>query len=131
MAGRGPAPKDPEKRQRRNGAKDLAVVSEAAASVPEVPSPPAGVLKRTRERWAEYWSSPVAKLADPVSALPALERLFALYDDLERSNAAGKKHGHMATGPEGQADRRGGAEGKGVAVRGDHVCPRRIKKKKK
>src|SRR3546814_14145341 len=99
MAGRGPAPKDPEKRQRRNGAKDLAVVSEAAASVPEVPSPPAGVLKRTRERWAEYWSSPVAKLADPVSDLPALERLFALYDDLERSTAPAKKTGQNGRPP--------------------------------
>jgi P27 family predicted phage terminase small subunit len=103
MAGRGPAPKDPEKRQRRNAAKDLAVVSEAAVDVPEPPSPPAGLLKKTRERWADYWSSPVAKLADPVSDLPALERLFALYDDLERSNAAVKKSGHMVTGSQGQA----------------------------
>jgi P27 family predicted phage terminase small subunit len=35
--------------------------------------------------------------------LPALERLFALYDDLERSNAAVKKSGHMVTGSQGQA----------------------------
>ncbi|GAB2714484.1 P27 family phage terminase small subunit [Streptomyces bullii] len=103
MAGRGPAPKDPERRQRRNAAKDLEVVTGAAVEVPEPPAPPAGLLKRTRDRWAEYWASPVAKLADPVSDLPALERLFVLYDDLERSNAAVKKTGHMVTGSQGQA----------------------------
>ncbi|WP_426568104.1 P27 family phage terminase small subunit [Streptomyces canus] len=67
------------------------------------PAPPTGLLKRTRERWADYWASPVAKLADPISDLPALERLFALYDDLERSNASVKKTGHMVTGSQGQA----------------------------
>jgi P27 family predicted phage terminase small subunit len=103
MAGRGPAPKDPERRQRRNAAKDLAVVSEAAAGVLEPPSLPAGVLKETRDRWADYWASPVAKLAVPASDLHALERLFRLYDDLERSNAAVKKKGHMVTGSQGQA----------------------------
>ncbi|MGW7410482.1 hypothetical protein ACWGI9_43625 [Streptomyces sp. NPDC054833] len=56
-----------------------------AADVLEAPSPPSGLLKATRERWEAYWSSPVAKLADPVGDLPALERLFRLYY-LERSN---------------------------------------------
>ncbi|MEU1596194.1 P27 family phage terminase small subunit [Streptomyces sp. NPDC005708] len=105
MAGRGPARKDPERRQRRNAARDLEVVADPLAAPPEVhvPSPPAGLLKRTRERWAAYWASPVARLADPVSDLPALERLFALYDDLERSNATVKRRGHMVTGSQGQA----------------------------
>ncbi|MER5912329.1 P27 family phage terminase small subunit [Streptomyces sp. NPDC001982] len=103
MAGRGPTPKDPDRRQRRNAAQDLAVVAEAAVDLPEPPNPPAGLLKRTRERWAEYWASPVARLADPVSDLPALERLFVLYDDLERSNATVKRRGHMVTGSQGQA----------------------------
>lgn len=35
--------------------------------------------------------------------MPALERLFRLYDDLERSNAAVKKCGHMVTGSQSQA----------------------------
>jgi P27 family predicted phage terminase small subunit len=38
-----------------------------------------------------------------VSDLPALERLFRLYDHLERSNTAVKKTGHMVTGSQGQA----------------------------
>lgn len=102
MAGRGPAPKDPEKRQRRNAAKDLAVVADGAAEAPEVPSPPSGLLKATRDRWAAYWASPVAKLADPVSDLPALERLFRLYDDLDRSNRTVREQGHMVRGSKGQ-----------------------------
>lgn len=94
-------PKDPEKRQRRNAAKDLAVVTEAADSS-EVPTSPAGLLKATRDRWVDYWSSPVAKLADPVSDLPALERLFRLYDDLERTNRTVREQGHMVLGSKGQ-----------------------------
>lgn len=101
MAGRGPAPKDPERRQRRNAAKDLAVVTEASAG-PEPPTPPTGLLKATRERWADYWTSPVAKLADPVSDIPALERLFRLYDDLDRSNRTVREQGHMVRGSKGQ-----------------------------
>jgi P27 family predicted phage terminase small subunit len=97
VAGRGPAPKDPEKRQRRNSAKNLDVVPEAAG-LPEVPAPPAGLLKSVRDRWAAYWASPVAQLADPVSDLPALERLYRLYDDLERSHTAVRKQGHMVRG---------------------------------
>lgn len=103
MAGRGPAPKDPEQRQRRNAPKALAVVAPGVEAAMEVPQPPGGLLKRTRDRWAAYWESPVAKLADPVSDLTALERLFRLYDDLERGNATVAKQGHMVTGSQGQA----------------------------
>ncbi|MGW6295639.1 phage terminase small subunit [Streptomyces sp. NPDC055058] len=97
MAGRGPAPKDPEKRQRRNAPKGLEAVP-AAPGLVERPSPPAGLLKSVRDRWAAYWESPVAQLADPVSDLPALERLYRLYDDLERSHATVRKQGHMVRG---------------------------------
>jgi P27 family predicted phage terminase small subunit len=97
MAGRGPAPKDPEKRQRRNGAAPLEAITGGMAPV-EVPVPPAGLLKGTRERWSAYWASPVAQLADPVSDLAALVRLFRLYDDLERSHNAVRRQGHMVRG---------------------------------
>ncbi|MEU7400721.1 P27 family phage terminase small subunit [Streptomyces sp. NPDC044948] len=97
MAGRGPAPKDPEKRQRRNRAQGLEAIPENAGVV-ERPAPPAGLLKTVRDRWVAYWESPVAQLADPVSDLPALERLYRLYDDLERSHATVRKQGHMVRG---------------------------------
>ncbi|MEU3899748.1 P27 family phage terminase small subunit [Streptomyces sp. NPDC045251] len=66
--------------------------------MPKPPAPPAGLLKSVRDRWTAYWESPVAQLADPVSDLPALERLYRLYDDLERSHSAVHKQGHMVRG---------------------------------
>lgn len=89
MAGRGPAPKDPARRQRArtHGPASLQVVRPAhdvAATPQGVPPPPEGVSERTAAQWAGYWSSPVAKLVDPVSDLPALERLFLLYDDCQQ-----------------------------------------------
>lgn len=106
MAGRGPARKDPEQRQRRNEAKPLELVGpggtlEGVGDAP--PAPPDYLLAATQDRWAAYWTSPVAKLVDAVSDLPALERLFWLYDDLERSRRAVQDVGHMVEGSQGQA----------------------------
>lgn len=82
MAGRGFTPK-PSDRQRRNTPKALASVT---ALVPDVacPVPPAGLWKVTREQWAAFWGSPVAKLVDSASDMPALHRLFGLMDDCTR-----------------------------------------------
>jgi P27 family predicted phage terminase small subunit len=107
VGGRGPSRKDPEKRQRRNEPASLVPVDEldedlATAEAPGPPAAPAGLLKTTRDRWTAYWKSPVAKLADPVSDLPALERLYRLYDDLERSHRAVKATGHMIEGSKEQ-----------------------------
>lgn len=78
----GPLPK-PSGLQRRNAPKALASVT---ALVPDVacPPPPAGLLKATRDRWLAFWTSPVAKLVDTGSDLPALSRLFELVDDCTR-----------------------------------------------
>lgn len=105
MAGRGPAPKGPDERQRRNAAKNLELVT-PALEAPTIgggaPEAPDYLLPVTRERWDTYWTSPVAKLVDAVSDLPALERLFWLYDDLERSRQAVREQGHMIEGSKGQ-----------------------------
>ena len=42
------------------------------------------MLKVTLEAWDAYWAAPVAKAVDPVSDLPAIRRLFTLYDERER-----------------------------------------------
>jgi len=78
----GPLPK-PSGLQRRNTPKALASVT---ALVPDVacPPPPAGLLKATQGQWATFWSSPVAKLVEAASDLPALSRLFELMDDCAR-----------------------------------------------
>jgi P27 family predicted phage terminase small subunit len=82
VAGRGPAPKAVHV-QRRNAPKALASVT---ALVPDVacPAPPAGLLKATKGQWVAFWSSPVAKLVDTDSDLPALGRLFELVDECAR-----------------------------------------------
>ncbi|GLY81849.1 P27 family phage terminase small subunit [Actinoallomurus iriomotensis] len=107
MGGRGPSRKDPEKRQRRNEPVLLVPADddqelEVLPVEPAPPPAPAGLLKLTRDRWVEFWASPVAKLADRVSDLPALERLFGLYDDLERCARTVRKAGHMIEGSKGQ-----------------------------
>lgn len=105
MAGRGPSPKDPDKRQRRNEAKPLELVVppvDVEVVAGGTPEPPEYLLPVTQTRWASYWTSPVAKLVDAVSDLPALERLFWLYDDLERSRRSVREQGHMIEGSKGQ-----------------------------
>jgi P27 family predicted phage terminase small subunit len=106
MAGRGPVRKDPARRQRAASHKpaSLAMVKPAhdVAATPEgVPSAPDGVGERTERQWLAYWSSPVAKLVDPVSDLPALERLFLLYDDCHQFRESIRKH-PMLEGSQGQ-----------------------------
>lgn len=105
MAGRGPAPKDSDKRQRRNAPQELVAPSPPVSQGVEGgrPEPPSYLLAVTKRRWEAYWASPVAKLVDEVSDLPALERLFWLYDDLERSRRSVRAQGHMIEGSKGQA----------------------------
>lgn len=106
MAGRGPVPKDPERRQRARTHRpaQLSVVRPAhdVAATPEgVPPAPVGVSERTVQQWLSYWSSPVAKLVDPVSDLPALERLFLLYDDCQQYRESIRRD-PMVEGSQGQ-----------------------------
>lgn len=102
MAGRGPTGKDPAARQRRNTPRSLELVAQAANVVPiKAPAPPGGLLKRTVERWNAFWTSPVAALVDRTSDMPALERLFELYDDCARFRSAIRKD-PMVVGSQGQ-----------------------------
>lgn len=85
MGRRGPAPKDPLLRQRRNRPAEIESVAALGALVTEPPpDPPDGLLERTKEIWECFWTSPVAGLIDRTSDLPALGRLFTLYDDADR-----------------------------------------------
>jgi phage terminase small subunit len=65
------------------------------------PAPPAGLLKATGARWATFWTSPVAAAADPVTDLPAVERLFRAYDEVERAGRAFRKQ-RIVPGSTGQ-----------------------------
>jgi P27 family predicted phage terminase small subunit len=77
----GPPPK-PAQRRQGTARRDLGLVE--APAVPDIPAPPRGLLKTTREAWAAFWSSPVAAAVDRVSDLATLVRLFELRDERER-----------------------------------------------
>jgi hypothetical protein len=48
-------------------------------AAPVIPRPPMGLSAGLRRTWDGLWSSPVARLLDPVSDLPVVSRLFYLY----------------------------------------------------
>lgn len=75
----GPPPK--AKKQRRNRPTELRVL----------PS----------KRWAEYWGSDIAQLADVATDRSAIERLFTLYDERERAYRAYRRE-RFVTGSQGQ-----------------------------
>lgn len=49
-----------------------------------IPLPPRGLLKRSRQRWMEYWTSQVAKAADTTADLHRVERWIQAVDEYER-----------------------------------------------
>lgn len=89
-------------RQRRN-TRDVGELTKIDGGEPAPPCPrPAkgSLLKVTQEMWAEYWGSPVADLVDRRSDLPALRRLFLLYDERERAlrSYQAQRHSKGSTG---------------------------------
>ena len=99
----GPPPKDAEKRQRRNK-RDVGKLSVVKASVTSIershPKAPAGLLKATSSQWDEFWQSDVSQLMTSAD-IPALERLYSLYDERTRCLAATRKE-RMVMGSQGQ-----------------------------
>jgi hypothetical protein len=71
-----------------------------APASPEPPEPPAGLLISTRQAWAGFWASPLAGLVVD-SDLPALRRLFELYDERARS-WRGYRRRRLVEGSQGQ-----------------------------
>ena len=74
---------------------------ELAPAPTATPDPPAGLLKKTRDQWVAFWSSDVAGVVASATDMPALERLFTLYDERERYSRAVKKS-PLVTGSKGQ-----------------------------
>lgn len=87
MAGRGPAPKPSNLRQRKNkksGAANMSVVppvAGATSDIPEIPNPDGREWHRlTEASWNRAWSSPMAALWIETDA-DALGRLAILWDE--------------------------------------------------
>ena len=92
MGLRGPIAKADERRQRRNLRAPLVV-----SGTVDMPAPPSGLLKQTKERWATYWASDLAKAARE-SHLPMIERLFIRYDERDRAYRTVRKDGRVVEG---------------------------------
>lgn len=95
MGLRGPIAKSDDRRQRRNLRAPLVFGGV------ESPKPPTGLLKSTKERWATYWASAIAKTTQEAH-LPIVERLFQLYDERDRAYRQIRKDGRMVEGSTGQ-----------------------------
>lgn len=93
-------PKPPGRRQRRN-TKGLKVGGGRLLLAGDIPSPPTGLLKATREQWRKYWESPVAEAVDRSSDMPAVERLFQLCDERLRAYRGYRKE-RLVEGSQGQ-----------------------------
>lgn len=78
---RSPKPKDLRQNTERL---DMGRIPDELSSA-EIPKPPPGLLKPTRESWARYWSSPVRRALVPSLDMDTLERLWTLYDERARA----------------------------------------------
>jgi P27 family predicted phage terminase small subunit len=100
----GPPPKQPDRRQRRNERTATERAGVGLVALPggkvDPPPPPTGLLKATREDWSGFWESPLASLVVPAD-VPALRRLFALYDERLRAYQ-GYRRQRLAPGSMGQ-----------------------------
>lgn len=79
----GPQPKPASKRQRANKPKDAAIVLALVRGI-EPPAAPEGLLQKIEEDWEAFWKAPLAQHVIQED-LPALKRLFTLYDERERA----------------------------------------------
>lgn len=80
--------------------KDIGLVP-TNAPLPEAPLPPPGLLKVTRDAWDAFWTSPLVQVIVPATDLPALSRLWSLYDERARMYRTIAK-ARMVLGSKGQ-----------------------------
>ena len=79
-------PKTPELKQTRQQPK-AQIVKPAPGGIVGKPSPPPNLCEVATEFWDAFWASPLAALVAPTQ-LPALRRLFMMYDELEKAREA-------------------------------------------
>jgi P27 family predicted phage terminase small subunit len=83
-----PVPKPRETRQRWAKRPEIGLVRVDPADKPVIPKPPAGLLKKTRDRWEAYWLSPVSKAVDLGADGGRLERWIRAVDEWHRAGEA-------------------------------------------
>src|SRR6266545_414479 len=100
MAGsRGPIGKPAGQRQHHGKPAPLTVLPGGKKGL-TAPDPSGGLTAAVRRQWEDLWASPLAALVEGTD-LPALERLFLLYDERERCWKAYRK-ARLVKGSQGQ-----------------------------
>jgi P27 family predicted phage terminase small subunit len=87
----GPLPKPKEKRQRRNKTNVVPMRSLMLDAPVTIPEAPEGLSEKNVKFWRDYWSSELARAADPQTDLQAITRLFTLYDERDKLDVAYRK----------------------------------------
>jgi hypothetical protein len=112
MAGRGPAPKDPSDRRRRNAPArgEHQAVAGVGWQHGEIPRPPTGLTKHSRDVWVLWMGAWWAAHWTPAD-LPGLELVIRLYDQVQRGDYPRATELRLAMDtygitPKGQQDRR-------------------------
>jgi len=89
----------PAERRQGRGTSDVGLVA-AVSSVP-MPQADADWREPTVERWVAFWQSGLSSQVEP-SDVPALRRLFWLYDEVDRIREALNETGRVVVGSQGQ-----------------------------
>lgn len=92
-------PKSPDRRVRKDRPRPFENLPEIVEL--EIPEPPKGMLKATRDEWMELWQRPIASTFGTES-LPALRRLFEMRDQRRRLLKVLPSEGYFTTGSRGQ-----------------------------
>jgi P27 family predicted phage terminase small subunit len=93
------AKKPADKRQNRS-TKDLGVLPQIAVDPAAIPPAPSHLTERWVKAWEIFWRSPFAQVVQPAQ-MPALERLFSMYDERERMDIYLREE-PMIAGSQGQ-----------------------------
>ena len=89
----------PAERRQGRGTADVGLVAPAPLAV--APSADVAWRETTVERWVGFWQSGLASQVEP-SDVPALRRLFWLYDEIDRVREAIEETGRVVAGSQGQ-----------------------------
>jgi len=89
----------PAERRQGRGTADVGLVAPASLAV--APSADVAWRETTVERWVGFWQSGLASQVEP-SDVPALRRLFWLYDEIDRVREAIEETGRVVAGSQGQ-----------------------------
>lgn len=76
-----PRQRKPPEQRRHRGTKD---VGEIRPRTGRVPTAPTEWAEATKKAWRDFWKSAVASVVDEKSDMPAISRLFTLYDERDK-----------------------------------------------